>query len=250
MCRVCRKIKIAICDDEIAVCNDLEEKIIKCCLKLNVEINIEQWYSGEKLCDYLREGTCFDIIFLDIKLFQMSGIDIGCYIREEIGDIKTQIVYISSRQNYALQLFNTQPFDFLVKPIAEEKIYNLMSKIQKIIIAYNRFFVYQSGRELYWVDFDKILYFKSGGRRIQIVLAGKEIEYYGKLNDIIKNVPSFFLRIHKSYLVNKNYITRYNFEFVEIITKQILTISKPYQKSIRQKIMDSNIDTIDFGRNE
>jgi DNA-binding LytR/AlgR family response regulator len=237
MCDSCRIIRIAICDDEKSVCADLEMKLAAAAMKLNIEVEVESWYSGEQLCDFLSKGNSKDIVFLDIKLTGLSGIGVGHYIRENLGDIKTQIIYISAMQHYALQLFNTQPFDFLIKPIAEETLYEIMNKIQKLIVSHNRFFEYRIEREKCLVKYEDILYFKSDVRKIIIVLMDKEIEFYGKLNDIIKKVPPQFLPIHKSYLINRNYVHRASFETVEMMNKHILTISKPYQKDIRQKMM-------------
>lgn len=76
----------------------------------------------ESLRDYLAAGGCLDILFLDIGLFQMTGIEAGAYIRNQLDHMGLQIVYISGKASYAQQLFRTQPLDFLVKPIGQEQI--------------------------------------------------------------------------------------------------------------------------------
>ena len=63
-----------------------------------------------------------DILYLDIELFEVSGIDAGIFIRKQMENHTMQIIYISGKQSYAQQLFKVQPMDFLVKPIEEEKI--------------------------------------------------------------------------------------------------------------------------------
>lgn len=62
-----------------------------------------------------------DILFLDIELFKMTGIEIGHYIRNELDDMGLQLIYISGQPSYAQQLFKTQPMDFLVKPITQDR---------------------------------------------------------------------------------------------------------------------------------
>ena len=84
---------------------------------LRIEAEIEPWYSGESLCKYLEAGNRFDLIFLDIELLKLSGIDVGNYIRNYLDDLKTSIIYISYNRSYAMRLFKIQPLDFLVKPL-------------------------------------------------------------------------------------------------------------------------------------
>lgn len=87
--------------------------------QLNIHVEISVWFSGETLQDYLNKGNRVDLVFLDIELMRLSGIDLGHYIRKELNNINIQIVYISSKTSYAIKLFKTQPYDFLIKPIKE-----------------------------------------------------------------------------------------------------------------------------------
>lgn len=66
---------------------------------------------------FICEGACFDIVFLDIELPKISGIDIGKKIRDEMHDETTKIVYISGKDSYAMGLFDVRPLNFLIKPI-------------------------------------------------------------------------------------------------------------------------------------
>lgn len=232
--------KIAICDDEKTVCTDLEMKLLKIGEELSLTLDIEPWYTGERLCDFLDKGNRFDIIFLDIELICLDGIDVGHHIRNELEDIRTQIIYISSKTNYALRLFDSQPFDFLVKPIEEKKLFYIIKKISKLIDDNgNRIFEYCCGRELCRIDYDDIIYFKSEGHKIVIILMHGKDEFYGKLNDIAVIAPSQFLQIHKSYLVNKLYVRKYTFGQMELVTGDLLNISKAFQKEVRNKISRS-----------
>ncbi|MEL7568552.1 MAG: response regulator [Dehalobacterium sp.] len=80
-------------------------------------MEIEVFFSGEKLYQFICEGACFDIVFLDIELPKISGIDIGKKIRDEMHDETTKIVYISGKDSYAMGLFDVRPLNFLIKPI-------------------------------------------------------------------------------------------------------------------------------------
>lgn len=109
--------RIGICDDDKELCAGLEEQIYQIAKELSVKADIEVWYSGESILNDLQNGTQLDLIFLDIELVRENGISVGKFIRNEMEDIDTHIVYISSGQTYAMQLFKVQPLDFLVKPV-------------------------------------------------------------------------------------------------------------------------------------
>ena len=228
---------IAICDDENYVCAELEHMLLSMQKRLNVQLNIEVYYSGEELCKDLRENVHIDIVFLDIELMKLSGIDVGYFIREEMEDQSIQIIYISSKQNYAMQLFKTQPFDFLVKPIKDEALYHVMENVIKVVCRSNRIFEFQNGKEFYRVPFDDILYFQSEGHKIKLIQMDRELEFYDKLKNIIPNVPSQYLIIHKSFLVNHDYVDKYTYTSVLMRNGIELAISRAYQKEVRQKIM-------------
>lgn len=97
--------RIAICDDEINICTGLEEMLQKIMQEFNVQFEIEPWFSGERLCQDLDAGNRYELIFLDIQMLTLNGIDVGKLIRNDLNDFKTQIVYISYHKDYAIHLF-------------------------------------------------------------------------------------------------------------------------------------------------
>ncbi len=89
-------IHIALCDDEPAVCDDLYD-ILKNYAAVNVvDMDVVSFYNGEDLHESLLAGNYFDLIFLDIELYQLDGVALGHWIREELDEHRTAIVYISA----------------------------------------------------------------------------------------------------------------------------------------------------------
>ena len=122
-------IHIAICDDEIGTCNDIENIILSFSKSYAIQIETEVFYSGETLYYSIREDLsvwpCFFLIF---NLLQMDGVQVGKQIREQLGNENISIVYISSKETYAMSLFQVRPLDFLIKPIAKDKIFETLRK--------------------------------------------------------------------------------------------------------------------------
>lgn len=75
-------LKIAICDDEKGLCSELECMLENIAKQLNIMVEISIWFSGEAIRDYLDKGNQIDVIFLDIELMRLTGIDVGTYTKK------------------------------------------------------------------------------------------------------------------------------------------------------------------------
>lgn len=234
--------KAIICDDEKSTCSELEEIILKYAKEKRVPLVTEVFYSGDILLDYLKRGK-INILFLDIELPGKDGVMVGKYIREVLEEENIFLVYISSKENYALQLFQNRPFDFLVKPIEQAKIYHVLDNICRISGKNSAEFKFQVQNSTYCILYKDILYFQSDGRKINIVMKKEVRTFYGKLNEIEEKLPeNLFLRIHKSYLVNKSYVKGFTYEWVKMLNGDVLNISKINRADVRRKILESAAD--------
>lgn len=234
--------KAIVCDDEKCTCSELEEVLLKYAKEKGVPLVTEVFYSGDILMDYLKKEK-IDILFLDIELPGKNGVMVGKYIREVLEEEAIFLVYISSKENYALQLFQNRPFDFLVKPIEQEKIYHVLDNIYRISGKNSVGFEFQIQSSRYRILYKDILYFQSTGRKINIMMKKEIKTFYGRLDEIEAKIPeNIFLRIHKSYLVNKNYVKEFTYEWVKMLNGDILNISKTNRADVRRKILESAAD--------
>lgn len=231
---------VGICDDGVNICSFIENVCCEWAKREHVRVEVVVWYTGEDLKKYLEEGNVIDLLFLDIELFQITGIALAEYIRNELENRNMQIVYISGKAGYAQKLFKTQPMDFLVKPLKKKQIEDVLWLAKKILAKGEGRFEFQTGKEMYYLPYKEIIYFVSEGRRIQIITTNGGKEFYGKIKDISRRLPEEFLLIHQSYIVNSTFIQRYAYETVELTDGTVLTISKPYRKQIRQRLLEES----------
>lgn len=230
---------IGICDDVNHVCSYIENIILEYTLKKNRKVNVEVWYTGESLCEYLKTGQEIDILFLDIELFQLNGIQVAEYIRNVLENRRMQIIYISGKDAYAQKLFKTQPMDFLVKPIKKEDVIESVELAFKLLDKENDKFRFQYGKEYYSIPFGEIMYFTSNKRKITVVTQKMQYFFYGKIKDLAEKLPSDFIVIHQSYIVNSKYIVHYTYETIELASKAVLPISTKYRKKVRKYLLES-----------
>lgn len=167
----------------------------------------------------------------------LDGIQIARAIRKE--DKYTIIIYISSHEEYLIQLFEVEPFRFIKKPID----YNIFDKY--FMDAYERianediYFQYKFNRNNVKIPYKDIMYFESHGRCVSIIQQnGTEDKFNSKLSlieKIVENSNQSFLRIHQSYLVNFRFVKKISFSKIELFDGKTLYISEERQKSIRNK---------------
>lgn len=197
---------IAICDDNDVFCESLAAMVKEYLDYLRIEHEILVYHRIQNIRYDLSEGAVYDLLFLDI-MFAMEkedGVELGNYVRETLENEYSQIVYVSSHENYAMKLFDSRPLNFLIKPLDEKKVNKVLDKVIQIQSVGKKIFTCNFSAKEYRIELRKILYFRSEGRKIRIICSdGEEYFYYGKISDVYRELyDSRFFSPHKSYVVN------------------------------------------------
>jgi DNA-binding LytR/AlgR family response regulator len=226
--------RIGICDDEYTISSQVENILLKYA-KLNyLEIDIEVFSSGEEMCKFIEEEHGFDLIYLDIEMKLMSGIEVGKKIRRTLQDHKTDIVYISGKDGYDRQLFDVQPLHFIPKPIKPEVVIEDLNLAMLRAEILNNMFTYKKGTETYRIPVKDIIYFESNDKEIKIVTLNNEDNFYGKIQDVYETVAKYqFVKIHRSYIVNYLHATLFKYDEVIMTNGVQLPISQAKRKEVR-----------------
>ena len=142
---------------------------------------------------------------------QMNGIAVGRAIRDTLGDEECKIVFISSRRDYAMELFAIRPMDFLVKPVTEEKLKAVWELYSRLYQKEQNVFYYQAKGNKNYIAFSRILYFRADNRKIEIhTIGGNVITFYGKISEVKRQTDvGRFIQISRSELVNYNAVEEY-----------------------------------------
>lgn len=183
-----------------------------------------------------------DLVFLDINLPSLSGLELAPLFQKEV-----QIIFTTAYSQYAAQSYEYSAIDYLLKPItfvrflkAVQKIKNeqpkkIDSEIRDDIVL-NSFLV-RSGKKiipLQWSD----LYFLEGMKEyVLLVSATSRTMVYKRMKDFEEIIPSDFERIHNSFIINTKFIQRIEDNHVFILDKAI-PIGKKYKESFYEKLKD------------
>lgn len=230
-------IKIAICDDEKKITRQIEKVIRKNEALIKGEYILNTFDSGENLINSYKKIP-YDLIFLDIEMEKVNGLEVGKFIREEMNNYATKIVYISSKSGYDRQLFDVQPLHFLSKPIDENKLLKDLKLAIKLLDAENIEFEFKIDNEIFKIPYKEIIYFESMAREIEIIGTKENYRFYGKIVDVENVLPNTFLKPHRSYLVNYDYIKKFGLDELILINGDIVPLSRDRKKEIMKRHLE------------
>lgn len=229
--------KVAICDDNRNQCNEIENIVEVFFLTETFKYEVDIYISGEELIYNLNAGEKYDLIYLDIELEELNGVFVGQYIREELQDDTTQIVYISGKISYVLELFQIRPMHFLIKPLNKQQVIKTLEKTIELQGRQTKVLTYRTGKTEKKVPFKNIIYFSSDAKKVIIHMKNSKDSFYGKLTEVV--CPSEdFLCIHKSYIINLNHVVQFKFDSVILTNFEEIPISRAYRKEVREKLME------------
>ncbi len=228
--------RIALCDDEPEICWLLKGMLESC--DGVPELNIKTFCSGEELCKAVDQGEPFDLFILDIELRHINGVKVGWKLRKELGQTAAQLLYISGKQEYAMQLFDLRPLNFLTKPLGEKKVHECLRQAVYLAERNAPCFEYKHKKILHRVAYRDIRYFESKNKTVLIhTVSGEEI-VTGQLSEIMRSdfLPPNMIQVHQSFLVNYDYIERLSYQQLKLDNGVEITISYPYRKEVRDRV--------------
>lgn len=230
-------IQIGICDDRAEDIRALSEALYT----YDDTFKILDYRDGESLLkDCLQKNILFDILFLDIYMPGLNGIETAIKIRACMKDLK--IIFISSSNEHYPEAYDVFAFNYLIKPLKQEKLNRVLDQVfmninneeerrRKIKFSYKGI--------NYHVLFRDILYIESRDKIILFHIEGRPtLQCYDKLEVILKQLPEeSFIRCHQSFAVNIFHVTEMGKNHI-IIGPDVINISQKYQKASKDKYFE------------
>ena len=189
--------------------------------------------NGLKALEYLsNENT--DLVFLDINMPHISGISVSKLIKPE-----TKIIFTTAYSEYAVESYEVEAVDYLLKPISLERFGKAMSKIlvadEAAEVAATDVLLIKSGHRTHRVQSDDILYLEKDGNYITYHLQDRHILARETVNEALSKLPPNFIQTHKSYVVNTDKISSLDKEFIQIAEFEI-PIGATFSEKIKNRL--------------
>lgn len=229
--------KIAICDDEIYFAGKLREILMQYLEERHIDFEIELFSSGREFVELGVEMLQYQIIFLDINMKQMDGIETAKNVRAYTEE--SFVIFVTAYIDYALEGYQVGASRYILKNNLNfrEQIYECMDAITKKMKCFltRKIFRFQEGEKK--IRIENILYIESKLHKLEFnILEHGLATYtmYGTLNELENELEEYpFLRIHQSFLVNLKYIKCVTGYKVVLSNGQELTVPRARYKTVK-----------------
>ena len=216
--------KIAICDDEPLHIDKIRSILL--------DEETDNYTKPANLLNAITAGKRYEVLFLDIMMPEIDGISLARELRELDEDML--IVFITSKIEFMQTGYEVKAFRYLLKDQINTGLPKIWKDIEKELLdRADTYFTYEFERKTYRYPCRDILYLESNLRRIILHTNRDTAALYGKLDDLAIKYP-MFVRIHKSFLVNRRHIRSISAGMVVLSNGDVLPISRKYADSLEE----------------
>jgi len=227
---------IAICDDLKDDKHRLFNSVNSYCKTNFIYAAITEYDSGESLLEEFIKNS-FDLIFLDIYMKGLSGIDTAKKIREIDNDCV--LVFVTTSSEHALDGFAVNALHYLIKPVNSEKITEVFKRCQIMLNTAQQYIEVISDRLLVKILVKSIHYIEVYDKACFIHKDSEVIKTYLSLEEIAKQLDeNSFLRCHRSYIINMRFIVNVADNDFVLQSGEHIPIRQAEKQSKKQKYMD------------
>ena len=221
-------IKCIVIDDE-----ELARTLLKSYIdKVDFLELVDDFENPIEAMQVLKENA-IDLVFLDIQMPELKGTDFAKMI-----DPKTKVIFTTAYSEYALEGFELNALDYLLKPITFERFLTAVNKVivEADSIQLDDTITVKSGYDLFKVKFEDILYIESDSEYVNFYTSGKKIMSHQSLKSLENSLPKFlFMRVHRSYIVNKIKVTGLKGRDL-IIADTLIPVSDSYFSDVKKEL--------------
>ena len=209
-------IKIAFCDDELSILNELRILLDQYRVERNQEIEYTAFNSPLELLAQIEKGARYDILFLDVLMPGETGINAAAEIRGHDSNVK--IIFLTSSAEYAVQSYMVGAYFYQLKPIWADSFFRLMdSAIATCEKEQGDSLILRCKSGITRIELRHLEYCEVIHRTLFIHLtSGKVLESIGSLDELSRQLESYgcFYRPHRSYLINLEHVHNLSYHSV------------------------------------
>lgn len=216
-------LSIAVCDDIVLECSQLARQIRHIASQADHEIILREFYTGKEL---LQSTETFDILFLDIKMPGLDGMELARLLRRR--EETCLLIFVTAVSEYVFEAYEVEAFAYLVKPVTDEQLTKVITRgVEKLRRESTESLLVSARRLVRKIPLKDIVYMEARGRLLIIHTPQDVIETYEQIGQMEKRLEcKNFFRCHKGYLVNLKYVDTYDKTEIYLETKDTVLLAK------------------------
>lgn len=238
-------VNVAICDDEEYFLKELEKLVSVYANEAKCELEIDTYQDPERLVEEITSGKKeYQLIFLDVEMPGMSGVEAAKKLREE--GYRDVICFVTGFEGYALDAFSVEAIGYICKPAQYLDIKKVIHKAL-IQIYYNwdveeakkRYLEVCTQKSSMMVDIRQILYLEKRRNQCVIHMETGEVVCYETLKHLFSKLnQQKFCYCHQGYIVNFDKIKEVKKEVICFGEGREVPVSRRYQGELRERHMN------------
>ena len=233
-------IKIAFCDDDMEVLHQMNELLDRYRVERNEDITYAAFQSPFELLTEIEKGIRPDILFLDVVMPGQNGMDVAKEIRQY--DTNMKIIFLTSSPEFAVESYTVGAYFYQLKPIWEESFFRLMdSVLSECEKKKKNSLILHSKDGITRINLQQLEYCEVLGRKLLFHLEnGAVLEGAGSLDDLAGQLMQYsnFLRPHRSFLVNMEYIQNISSRSIKMVNDAEIPIPHGKCSEIKNTYME------------
>lgn len=229
-------IKCLVVDDEPLAVQLLEDYISQTDF---LQLTFKCYHAMDAL-RFLKQQPV-DLVFMDINMPKLTGIELASLVSPS-----QAIIFTTAYSEYAVQSYEKNAIDYLLKPITFERFMRAATKAEKVLVGEkpgssqpessddNSVFI-KSGKSLVKLALDRILFIEGMKDYVTFHTPDDKLVAYKRMKELEETLPQNFLRIHNSYIINLGFVNRFEDNHVYIANERI-PVSDKYREQFLEKI--------------
>ena len=228
--------QIAIVDDLKSERDLLSSYISRYCQENNISLNLTKFTCGEEIL--AAKATPFDIIFLDIYMPGLSGMETASEIRKL--DKNCLLIFSTTSSDFAVKSFRVRAFDYLVKPYAYDQLAEIMSLAEKALHKSSRYIEVKESREMVKILIRDILYADYNNHYIQVHTKDNIIKTYLPFQSFAPSLLDYpqFLNCYRNCIINMDSVASLHDNDFVLTNGERIPITREKRSEIRQLYAD------------
>ncbi len=226
--------KIAICEDNTTQQNILATALDSYCTPTGEQVQYDIYHNGLDLVASMNTHH-YDVLLLDILMPGFTGIEAAKEIRQS--NEKIPIIFLTSSQEFAVESYRINAFDYLIKPVNQNALFETLDRVYFMTAtALENSIMLQTAKTIYVLSLSQIEFVEVNNRTLYFHLIDETVKSIsGRLSDyedMLLKYPEF-LKVHRSYIINMNFMKSMNQKSFITLTGKEVPISRNLSPTIK-----------------
>jgi len=232
--------KIVICEDDDVFSEQLVKYINEWAKAKEIFVETFTYITAERFLYEWEDSEDYDIIFLDIKMGKMSGMDLAKFVRKTNTDIP--IVFTTSTKEYVLKGYSVAAMQYLLKPIKKEDCFDCLSKVFQSN-RIKKYYLLNDIEKTVKIPSTEIISISMFSHTATMVTTTKKYEFRKTISQILEELDDkLFVKCHKSFIINIRHIESFSKKYVTMSNGEEIPLSKDIADKINDMFVKYNVN--------